>query len=56
MGWPTTSCAEEKDVTHEKAAPADGRQGIEGRHGVEQMQRVREGEESACAVPILCAK
>jgi len=56
MGWPLTSGSEEEDVAHEEAASADGRQGAEGRDGVEQVQCVWAGEESACAVSVLRTK
>jgi len=55
MGRDTARRAQEEDVTHEEAAPADGRQSVEGCHRAEQMLGVREDEESTRAVSVLCA-
>jgi len=56
VGWTTARCAEEEDVAYEEETPADGRQGIEGCYGAEQVQRLWADEKSACAVSVLCAE
>ncbi|KAK1065600.1 Ski complex subunit Rec14 [Friedmanniomyces endolithicus] len=53
MGRTATRSTKEEDVAHEKAASVHGGERIEGRHGIEQVQRVWTGEESARAVSIL---
>ena len=56
VGWRAQRRTQKEDVSHEEATPIHGRQGIEGRHGVEQVQRVWADEEGACAVSLLCAE
>lgn len=56
LGWPAQRRAQEEDVAHEEASSADGREGPEGCHGVEQMQCVRQSQAGACALSLLRAE
>lgn len=56
MGWPAESCAKEEDQSYEEATQADGRQGIEGCHSIEQVQFLRKSEESTYSMSALRAE
>ena len=57
LGWNPQRRAQEEDIAHEEAAPADGRgEAFEGCHSAEQVQCVWAGQEGACALSLLCAE
>lgn len=53
LGWHSQRCTEEEDESYEEEAQTNGRESVEGCHGIEQVQRVWETEESACAMSVL---
>lgn len=54
MGVDIAGCAKEEDVAYEEEDETDGRKGIEGRDGTEQMLCLWTFEESAFIVSLLC--
>ena len=54
VGVRPSGCPQEEDFAQQEAVALHGGQGIAGRDGPEQVLGMRDGEEGASAVPVLC--
>ncbi len=54
MGVDIARRAEEEDISHEAKVKTDGRKGIEGCNGVEQVLGLWACQEGTLVMPVLC--